>query len=157
MAKQGVKHLVECVCVLPQLSKQKNPPSHEFVVFSVYDDSLDDFEASFVQCDNCGVVHKVVDICSSSILRGRDEMKSIVRIEDVKPSVPPTLAAILEQHNVDLPTWQQVAWVVEEKQWGSPIILTSEYIDGTRQGKVMTVLGETLYKISNFTNETVAG
>jgi len=157
MAKQGVKHLVECVCVLPQLSKLKNPPTHEFVVFSIYDDSSDDFEASFVQCDNCGVVHKVIDICSSSILHGRDEMKSIVRIEDVKNAVPAALASILEQHNVDLPTWQQVAWVVEANQWGSPIILTSEYIDGTRQGKVMTILGETLYKISNFTNETVVG
>jgi len=157
MAKQGVKHLVKCVCVLPQLSKLKNPPSHEFVVFSVYDDSHDDFEASFVQCDNCGVVHKIIDVCSSSILYGRDEMKSIVRIEDVKNAVPTALASILEQHNVDLPTWQQVAWVIEDKQWGTPVVLSSEYIDGTRQGKVMTILGETLFKINSFTNETVAG
>jgi len=154
VAKHGVKHLVKCVCVLPQLSKQKDPPSHEFTVFSIYDDDPEDFETSFVQCDNCSVIHKVTDVCVSSILRGRDEMKSIVTLDDVKGSVPSKLAAILDQNKVDLPTWQQVAWIVETKQWGAYVILTSEYVDGARQGKIMTILDDTLYKISNFTNET---
>ena len=157
MAKLGVKHLVECSCVLPQLSKLPNPPSHEFIVFSIHDDSTDDFESSFVQCDNCGVVHKVVDICSSVILHGRDEMRSVIVIDDVKSGIPAAIVNVLEQHKVDLATWQQVAWVIESKSWGTPVILTSEYIDGSRQGKIMTIIGDTLHKISNFTNETVAG
>jgi hypothetical protein len=125
--------------------------------FSVYDDETNEFEVTFVQCTNCGVVHKVIDLCASAVLRGRDEMNSVITVDDVKNSVPPTMAAVLELHKADLPTWQQVAWIVEEKRWGSYAVLTSEYIDGTRQGKVMTILGETLYKITNFTNETVAG
>jgi len=157
MAKQGVKHLVACSCVLPQLSKLKKPPSHEFVVFSTFDDEAKTFESTFVQCDNCGVVHKITDVCASSILHGRDELKTIVTLDDVKPSVPSKLADVLEQHKVDLPTWQQVAWIIEENRWGTPVILTSEYVDGARQGKTMIILGETLYKISNFMNETVAG
>lgn len=157
MAKQGVKHLVKCVCVLPQLSKLKDPPTHEFKVFSSYDDDGAGFEPSFVQCDNCGIVHKVIDVCTSVIQRDRDEMSSVITIEDVKHSVPQNFAVILEQHHADLPTWQHVAWVVEEKKWGTQIVLAAEYIDGTRQGKVMTILGETLFKIGNFTSETVAG
>ncbi len=158
MAKQGVKHLVKCVCVLPQLSKQADPPSHEFKVFSVLDDSgADGFEPSFVQCDNCGVVHKVVDVCASNILRGREEMSSVVTIDDVKHSVPSNFATVLEQNRADLPTWQQLAWILEEKKWGSTVVLTSEYIDNTRQGKIMTVLGETIFKVSSFTSEMVAG
>jgi hypothetical protein len=156
MAKQGVKHLVKCVCVLPQLRRRQDAPTHEFPVFSICGDTLDDFETSFVQCDNCGVVHKVTDVCTSSILHGRDEMKSIVTIQDVKNTVPSKMAEVLDQHKVDLPTWQLAAWVVEAKQWGTPIVISSEYIDGTRQGKVMTIISETLYKISNFTSETVA-
>jgi len=156
VAKQGVKHLVKCVCVLPQLSKQKNPPTHEFKVFSVLDDD-GSFEPTFVQCDNCGVVHKVVDVCVSTIMRGRDEMTSVVTIDDVKHSIPQNIAVALEQNKADLPTWQHVAWALEEKQWGVSIVLTSEYIDNTRQGKVLTILGETLFKISNFTSEMVAG
>jgi hypothetical protein len=158
MAKQGIKHLVKCVCVLPQLSKQADLPSHEFKVFSVHDDTDDDsFEPSFVQCTNCGVVHKVIDICTSTIMRGRDEMSSVVTIDDVKQSIPQNFAAILEQNKADLPTWQHVAWVLEEKKWGTTVVLTSEYIENTRQGKLLTIIGETLFKVGNFTSEMVAG
>ncbi len=129
---------------------------HEFPVFSTYDDATNDFEISFVQCDNCGVIHKITDLCMSSVLHGRDEMKSIITIQDVKSSVPSRLAEILEQHKVDLPTWQLTAWIVEAKLWGTPVVISSEYIDGARQGKIMTIISESLYKIGNFTNETVA-
>ncbi len=156
MAKQGLKHLVKCVCVLPQLSKQHNPPSHEFKVFSVYDDVSDDFEQTFVQCDNCGVFHKVIDVCTSSILRGRDEMSTAINLDDVKTSMPSKLISLLEQHQVDLPTWQHAAWIVETQQWGASILLASEYVEGTRQGKILTILGDSIYKIGNFANETVA-
>lgn len=157
MAKQGVKHLVKCVCTLPQLSKLPDPPTHEFTVFSVFDDDGEGFEPTFVQCGNCGVIHKVVDVCTSTILHGRDETNSVVTIDDVKHSIPQNYATILEQNHADLPTWQQVAWILEEKRWGSVVILTSEYIDGTRQGKILNILGETIFKVSNFTNETVLG
>jgi hypothetical protein len=154
MARVGVKHLIKCVCVLPQLSKVPNPPSHEFPVFSVYDDAADDFEATFVQCSNCGIVHKITDICMSTIIRGRDELRAVITLDDVKNAVPEKLAAILEHHRVDLATWQQVAWVVETKAWGTSTVLTSEYIDGTKQGKSLAIMGESLFKIVPFTHET---
>lgn len=154
MAKSGIKHLVKCVCVLPQLSKQNDPPAHEFVVFSTYDDDLNEFDASFVQCNNCGVVHKVVDVCKSAIMKGRDELKSVVTVDEVKSSLSDKLAAVLEQHAVDLPTWQNVAWIVENSLWGSSVTLSSEYIDGVKQGKSIVILGESLYKIATFTLET---
>jgi hypothetical protein len=134
MSRVGVKHLVKCVCVLPQLSKMPNPPSHEFPVFSVYDDASTDFE--------------------TTILRGRDDLRSVITLDDVKNAVPEKLAAVLEHHRADLATWQQVAWIVETKAWGSSAVLTSEYIDGTKQGKSLMVMGETIFKIVPFTNET---
>ena len=154
MSRVGVKHLIKCVCVLPQLSKMSKPPSHEFPVFSVYNDESTDFETTFVQCSNCGVVHKVTDICMSTILRGRDDLRSVVTLDDVKIAIPEKLAAVLEHHRADLATWQQVAWIVETKTWGSSAVLTSEYIDGTKQGKSLVVMGETIFKIVPFTNET---
>ncbi len=154
MSKVGIKHLVKCVCVLPQLSKLSNPPSHEFPVFSVYDDVSNDFEATFVPCSNCGVIHKVTDICMSTILRGRDEISSIITLDDVKNALPEKFITVLEHHHADLATWQQVAWILETKAWGSSAVLTSEYIDGTKQGKVIVVMGETIFKIVPFTNET---
>jgi hypothetical protein len=154
MSRVGVKHLVKCVCVLPQLSKLPKPPSHEFTVFSVYDDSNNEFESTFVQCSNCGIVHKITDICMSTILRGREDLSSVITLNDVKNAIPEKLVAVLEHHKADLPTWQQVSWIVENKLWGSSVVLTSEYIDGTRQGKSLVVMGESIFKIVPFTNET---
>ena len=156
MDRQGIKHLVRCVCILPQLSKVANAPQHEFAVFSVLDEA-GEFGKTFVQCPNCGIVHKIVDVCTSTICRGRDELSSAITLNDVRPSVSEKLAVVLEQNQADLPTWQHVAWILEEKRWGSNVVLTSEYVDGIKQGKVLTVYGETLFKISSYTAETVAG
>lgn len=156
MSRVGIKHLVKCVCVLPQLSKSNDPPSHEFSVFSVYDDATDEFDSTFVQCTNCGIVHKITDLCKSIIIRGREDLRALTTLEDVKSSVPDKLVSVLEHHRVDLATWQQVAWIVESKLWGSNVVLTSEYIDGTRQGKSLVILGENLHKIVTFTNETAS-
>lgn len=154
MSRVGVKHLIKCVCVLPQLSKVPNAPSHEFSVFSVYDDVTNDFETSFVQCSNCGVVHKVTDVCMSTILRGRDDLRAVITLNDVKNSVTEKFATVLEHHQAELATWQQVAWIVENQAWGTSVILTSEYIDGTKQGKALIIMGDSIFKIIPFTNET---
>lgn len=156
MAKCGIKHLIKCVCVLPQLSKQNDPPAHEFVVFSTFDDEIGDFDTSFAQCSNCGVVHKIVDLCKSTIMKGRDELNSVVTIDDVKNSLSEKLIAVLEQHKADLPSWQNAAWIVENCLWGSTVTLSSEYIDGVKQGKSIVILGESLYKVTTFTLETFA-
>jgi hypothetical protein len=61
---KGVKHLVRCRCILPQFKDKPNPPAHQFAVFSVLDDQ-DVLKVGFAQCNNCGIVHKVTDICLS--------------------------------------------------------------------------------------------
>ena len=63
---QGFKHLVQCHCILPQYRKMKDPVFHKFVVFSTID-KKDNVEPKNVQCNNCGVIHKVFDICKSEI------------------------------------------------------------------------------------------
>lgn len=154
--KMGVKHLIKCVCVLPQLSKMKNPPSHEFPVFSTYDDDSQEFDTSYVQCTNCGVVHKIIDLCESVILKGKDELRTVAKIDDVKNVIPEKIAKVLEQYEVDMATWQNVAWIVESSSWGQSVVLASEYIDGVKQGKSLTIIGRELYKINSFAQETAA-
>ena len=91
---QGVKHLIQCHCVLPQFKNSTNPVFHKFVVFSLVDDS-DTVQPKFAQCNNCGVVHKVVDLCKSE-LTSKEESKSIPTIQDIELSVGPDLAALLK-------------------------------------------------------------
>ena len=81
----GVKHLVQCRCVLPQFKHAHKPIQHQFVVFSVINDE-GNVESKFAQCPNCGLIHKVVDVNNSEIMHGRENMGALITIDDVKLS-----------------------------------------------------------------------
>ena len=80
--KTGIKHHIQCLCVLPQYRKKENPPYHEFVVFSIIDES-DTMEEKHAQCNNCGVIHRVIDVCKSEIATNRAEI-SFLTMDDIK-------------------------------------------------------------------------
>ena len=44
---------------------------HKFVVFSVIDDS-DTFIKKIVNCNNCGVTHRIIGPCQSEIIQGKE-------------------------------------------------------------------------------------
>jgi hypothetical protein len=148
----GVKHLVKCRCVLPQFKSLHEPPVHQFVVFSVVDDS-DKVQIKFAQCNNCGVIHKVTDICRSEILMNKEDMGSLLSINDISQGLPQNLVKILESNSCDLPTWEACSFIVENKQWGNFVVLTTDAEHGTRQGKYVQIIGENMFKVNTFTRE----
>ncbi len=151
----GQKHLVRCRCVLPQFKKMQDPPAHQFVVFSVIDDT-DKVIPKIVQCPNCGLVHKVTDLTKSEIAMNRDSSSATLTIDDIKTSLPENIANALETNNVDLPTWEAIQFEHENKRWGqSFVVLTSEEQDGMRSGKYMRLLGDKLFEIKQFNREEV--
>jgi len=125
------------------------------LVFSVIGDD-ESVKVKFAQCNNCGIIHKVTDICTSEILPGKEAMGSIVKIEDVKTSLPPNLSDILERNNCDLPTWEQAQFILENKQWGNFVVLAVEEEAGIKQGKYVRIMSETFFKVEPFTREEVA-
>lgn len=151
--KEGHKHLIKCRCVLPHLRGLPQPPQHQFVVFSILEDDVPILK--YAQCNNCGILHKVTDICKSEILAGKEHMSSIMTIDDIKQNLPKNLVDILERHNAELPSWEHAAFVLENKQWGNFVILTQEKEDGAIHGKYVRLLGETFFKIETFTREEI--
>lgn len=150
----GQKHLIKCRCVLLQYKKMQNPPSHQFTVFSVINDS-DKVNISYAQCPNCGVIHKITEIGKSEILQNKEAMSSLITIDDIKLSLPENLKNILEKNSADLPTWEAAQFIHENKQWGNFVVLTSETEGNTKQIKYLRILGESLYKIENHTKEEI--
>ena len=140
------KHLLQCTCVLPQFRKSKTPTFHKFIAFSIIDDA-DVVVSTYVKCPNCGAIHKVLDISKSIISYNKDDLKSVVSIEDVSVSIPDKIKDVLESHVVDLSTWQEVKHIVENKLWGSIVVLTSEDIGGCVAGKYLKILGVDFLKI----------
>lgn len=149
---RGQKHLIKCRCVLPQFKDLSNPPQHQFVVFSQIDDN-DNVVVKFSQCNNCGLIHKIIDMCNSEIISGKENMSSIITLDDIKLSMPSSLSSILERNNCDISTWEQAQFILENKQWGNFITLTQEEESGIRQGKYLRIMSETFFKIETFTRE----
>lgn len=148
---QGIKHLVSCRCVLQQFKKLPNPPQHQFTVFSVLEN--DTVKQKFAQCNNCGVIHKITDLCKSEILTGKEHLNSIVKVEDLRCSLPERLANLLEINNADIPTWEAVVFNYENNNWGSFVVISTDTVDGLKQGKYVKLLSDRMFKVETFSRE----
>lgn len=149
--EQGIKHLVTCRCVLPQFEELADPPFHQFTVFSVLED--DEIIPKYAQCTSCNVIHKIVDICKSEIMGGREHMASIMSIDDIKLSIPEQLSAILEKHDVQYASWEHAKWILDNERWGEHIVLSSETIEGLQQIKYVRILGRGLFQMNSHSGD----
>jgi len=149
----GQKHLIKCRCVLPQFKRLENPPVHQFIVFSVIQED-ETVKTRYSQCNNCGVVHKIIDVCKSEIVSGKENMNSLIKIEDIKPSLHPNFVGILESSQADLATWESVQFIVENKQWGQFVVLTHDSEGEEIHGKYIRILGESICKVETFMRST---
>ncbi len=146
---QGVKHLIQCHCILPQFKNSADPVFHKFVDFSIIDES-DTVQPKFAQCNNCGVIHKVVDICRSE-LTSKEDAKALPNIEDIKFSLSPDLVRVLETYQSDIATWEQAEWIYLTKSWSQWITLArDEGEDGDVHGKRLIFLDDGKFRIEAF-------
>ena len=152
--KQGIKHLVECHCILPQYKDAKKPVYHKFVVFSVIDEH-DSVVIKHAQCTNCGVIHRVYDISRSEAVLGNDETTSVITIDDIQYSIPQRVAEVLKSYEVDLPTWEEVAFIIENKIWNKKLILTKEATEIGKQGKTIRFLSADSFRIEPYSFQNV--
>ena len=149
----GLKHLIQCHCMLPQYRNRKIPVFHKFVVFSIVDNE-DNVVPKLVDCNNCGAIHKIVELGKSEIAVGREDIKSAMSIEDIEFSLPENVVRILKSYDAFLPTWEETLFAFDNNLWGKDIVLTREEISGVTQGKVLRLLGPpNLVKIESFSRD----
>jgi len=148
----GQKHLVRCRCFLPQFRNMDDPPFHEIVVFSIVDD--ESVQMKYIQCPNCGIVHKVIDLCKSEIVH-KEFLSSVVSIEDIKLSFDQKLIDILEKYEVNIASWEEVKFSLENEVWGTFIVLVNEDDKelGIRQGKYLKILKQGVYSIESYARD----
>lgn len=151
----GIKHLVECRCILPQYKRRPDPVLHRFPVFSVIDNS-GAVIPKFAQCPSCGVVHHVTEVGKSTIQTGRDEIRSVTTVDEVKMSLPDKLVGVLEGYDIPLSTWEEAQFIVENRLWGRFVVVDTETFNDSTTGKLVKILGDNLFKIETFTrNDTI--
>lgn len=129
-----IKHTIQCHCILPQYRNRKDPVFHRFIVFGCIDNS-DTLVSKHCECNNCGAVHRVFDICKSEILVGKDSTSALMTIEDVKLSIPSDLVGILESYNCELPVYEHVMFVYKNSMFSEEVIIANEMMDTEVIGK----------------------
>jgi hypothetical protein len=148
--KQGIKHLIQCHCILPQYKKSKDPIFHQFIVFSILDES-DTLITKFSNCDNCGATHKIFDVCQSEIMTGKEDSKSVMKISDFKLMLPSSVYDILIQYEKQLADFEYAHFILEEELWNSTIILSKEELDENLvQGKLLKFISKDKFRMESY-------
>jgi len=153
--KEGIRHLIQCHCVLPQYKKRKEPLYHQFLVFSILNDGV--CEIKLAQCNNCNQLHNVVDICKSEFLIGKDETMAIPTEIDIGLSISQKLKEILNAYQSDISFWEHAQFIEENEMWGSELILSKERTDGSIQIKSLCFIKENKLKIKSETFQEIIG
>jgi len=146
--KTFVKHLVECHCTLALYKGLEKTLYHQFPVYSKIDENDKVIEKT-VQCNNCGVIHKVIDVCKTEILGGKDENVALVDIDDIAMQLDDKIVNFLVKNECDITTWEHVLDIVEEARWGEHVVIRRQVIDGELHVKTITVISESKLKIEN--------
>ena len=151
--KNGIKHNIQCLCVLPQFRKRADPPFHEFVVFSVIDES-DTMEEKYAQCNNCGVIHRITDVCKSEIATNRAEISFLTK-KDISMMLPSPVSNMLENYQCDLPTWEHALFILNEEKWDDFIVLEKNSIDEGFEGKLLRFKSGPRYAVEPFIDRRI--
>lgn len=150
MELEGIRHLIECHCVLPQYRNRNPPVFHKFVVFSAISD--DQVQKKLAQCNNCGILHRIVDICKSEIVHGLEEGSSLRSIEDLKISLPQRLSDFLVTQKLDIATWEFIEFLIDNKFEKDVVISRTEAGDIT-QLKILQINADGTFKVRNETSQ----
>jgi len=145
--KSGIKHLIQCHCVLPQYRKMENPIFHKIEVFSTMED--DEVNEKFIVCDNCGVVHRVTDICKSEIMTNHEMITSVRTIPEIKMSLDDNVCSLLEKNNCHVSTWENVEFVIDNNLVDYPVVINRESMQNQINIKILYLKENGKFKITN--------
>ena len=144
----GVKHLIECHCVLKIYKGEETITNHKFPVYSKID-SDGKIIPKLAKCNNCESLHYVNDFCRSDLRGGKDQTSVTLSVEDIGLSLPSRVAEILARSQCDISTWEHCLDIFEESRWGEFVVLNRDVIDENQQVKILTIKSETFYKVEN--------
>jgi hypothetical protein len=145
---KGIKHLVQCHCVLPQFRKRSEKVFHKIEVFSVLDED-DNVKEKFIVCDNCGVVHKVPDLCKSEIQTKHESITSVRTIPEIKMSLDDSICNLLEKNNCHVSTWENIEFIIDNDMFGVPVVINREAVNGMTNIKILMLKENGKFKVTN--------
>jgi hypothetical protein len=153
MSLMGVKHLISCRCILPTMKNKSDPPLHKFVVFSIQEN--DKTLEKLVTCNNCGVVHRVFEICRSDILNNFEGTRSSLTLEDISMQLSESIRDILVSYEKELADYEHIKFMIDENVIDDFIVLSQEFNDDRKSGKVLKYKGDGKFAIEPFSRSEI--
>ncbi len=149
---KSIKHTIQCHCILPQYRNREEPVFHKFVAFGVIDDS-DTLVSKYVNCNHCSAVHRIYDVCKSEIVVGKEDMKSVVTIDDVSLMIPNDIVSVLESYDCDLPEYEHVLHILRHKLFDEHVVLTKDLLEDEVVGKKLSFSNVGIASIESFVEQ----
>jgi hypothetical protein len=116
----------------------------------------DTVEPKYVQCNNCGAVHKVYDLCKSEIIPGKDDLRSVTTIKEIGLFIPADLRQLLETYDCEISIWERIKFILDEQRWGEKVVVTRETVKDETTGKLLTIAARDRFTVENYiSRETV--
>ena len=144
----GIKHLIQCHCVLAIYKTGEETFNHQFPVYSKIDKNGKTVP-KLTKCNNCDTMHYVYDICKSEIRGGKDQSELTLTIEDLSLSIPERLANALIKIQTDISNWEHIVDIFDEERWGEEVVLRREIIDQKQHLKTVVITSNNMFKIKN--------
>lgn len=139
--------------MLKQQLEQREPEQFRFLTCSLLIDNV--VVPSYVECPNCGIMHRVHDVCRSDIQNRAELTGAVQTIDEIRASLPDKVSSLMSSYELDISSWQQAQLIVENCLWGEHVILKTEALpDNVKLVKLMRILGPTLVKVETHSGRT---
>jgi D-ribose pyranose/furanose isomerase RbsD len=135
------------------MKNRTDPPLHQFIVFSIQKNNK--IVEKMVTCNNCGIVHRVFEVCKSAILHNLEGTNSSITIDDVILQLPETVGKLLSSYEKDLPDYEHTKFMLDENMVGDFVVLTQEFNEGRKSGKVLKYKGKGKFEIEPFSRSEI--
>jgi hypothetical protein len=144
----GVKHLIDCHCVLALYKQKEKIINHKFPVYSKVDNN-GLIIPKLAKCNNCDTLHNVYDICKSEIKAGKDQTNVVVTKDDLSLMLPDKLSNLLIKIDSDISVWEHVCDIIEEERWNEIVVIKRDIVDENHVVKILEILSEDKFKIKS--------
>jgi len=142
----GIKHLVECHCFLKIFDKNESRINHKFPVYSKFDEN-DNIIPKLVKCNNCESLHYVHDVFKSELRPGKEDIDTILKIEDIALMLPEKVNNVLASNRADISDYEHALDIIENQLWGSVIVVKRSIVGDNENVKLLQIDSETKIKI----------
>jgi hypothetical protein len=146
----GIKHLIECHCVLAIYRNSEKIINHKFPVYSKIDEKGNIIK-KLVKCNNCEAVHLINEFCRSEIKPGKDQTQITINKDDLKYMLPEKIGNFLEKVDADIATYEQVIDIIDEERWGESVIIKRDVVGEDQHVKFLKLKSSTVFKIESST------